>query len=317
MKVWVFLAIRFGIVAVFLLPAVYIHFRGHVRHTVLRQLTDHSTFLAPYNMLVYLFSQVPTTPRLDASDFPELAPLRENWQVIREEAMRLYEAGHIKGADKRNDIAFNTFFKRGWRRFYLKWYGDIFPSAESLCPRTVELVRNIPSVNAALFAFMPGNSRLGEHRDPFAGSLRYHLGLITPNSDKCRIYIDGKPYSWRDGEAVVFDETYIHSVENETDHDRLILFCDVARPIGNPVFRAINRFVTQHIVKITATNNTEMERIGAVNRLSSMVYALKEFFRSLKKKNRILYYTGKYALFATGIYFVFIRSLLSLVFKHQ
>src|SRR2546427_2471785 len=26
---------------------------------------------------------------------------------------------------------------------------------------------------------------LGKKNDPFAGSIRYHLGLMTPNSDKC------------------------------------------------------------------------------------------------------------------------------------
>lgn len=298
----------------FFVPAIAIHFRGRVRHKFFRQLTDHSTFLAPYNVLVYVFSKVPTKPRLDPKDFPELNPLQDNWQTIREEAARLYDAGHIKSSSNHNDIAFNTFFKRGWRRFYLKWYGDVFPSAEQLCPKTVELVKNIPSVNAALFAYLPARSRLGEHRDPFAGSLRYHLGLITPNSDKCRIYIDGEPYAWRDGEAVVFDETYIHSVENETERDRLILFCDVARPIRNPVFSAINRFVTNRIVKITATNNTEMERIGSANRISGAVYWLREFFQSIKKKNRRLYYLGKYAIIAIVIYLVFIHGLLPIFF---
>ena len=55
--------------------------------------------------------------------------------------------------------------------------------------------------------------RLGAHRDPFAGSLRYHLGLVTPNSPECFIVVDGEKYYWKDGEAVMFDETYIHTAE--------------------------------------------------------------------------------------------------------
>jgi beta-hydroxylase len=171
--------------------------------------------MAPYNAMIYLFSKVPNKPILDQKDFPELVALRSNWRTIREEARKLYEGGHIQIAKNYNDLAFNTFFKRGWKRFYLKWYGDIFPSARDLCPQTVKLVESIPTVNAALFTLMPAHGKLGEHRDPFAGSLRYHLGLITPNSDACRIYIDGTPYSWRDGEAVLFDETYVHSVNND------------------------------------------------------------------------------------------------------
>ena len=80
-------------------------------------------------------------------------------------------------------------------------------------------MQSIPIVNGAMFALLPPGGELGTHRDPFAGSLRYHLGLVTPNSDDCHIFVDGETYYWRDGEAVMFDETYIHWAENKTDVD--------------------------------------------------------------------------------------------------
>lgn len=301
---------KFIVLYVFIASALYVHYRGKVRHKFGRQLTDHSTFMAPYNALIYCFSAVRNKPVLDLAEFPDLDPLQKNWEVIREEARALYAGGHIQNSKSYNDLAFNTFFKRGWKRFYLKWYGDVFPSARDLCPRTVELVQSIPSVNAALFAMLPGRSKLGEHRDPFAGSLRYHLGLSTPNSDDCRIYIDGTPYAWRDGQAIVFDETYIHSVNNDTDQERLILFCDVTRPIRNPIVRAINRFMIDHIVKITATQNTDTEKVGALNRISSGIYRLKNFFQSVKKWNRRVYYVGKYVLMGGIVFLIFFGTYL-------
>ncbi|USE38174.1 aspartyl/asparaginyl beta-hydroxylase domain-containing protein [Endozoicomonas sp. SCSIO W0465] len=33
----------------------------------------------------------------------------------------------------------------------------------------------------------------------------------------------------------MFDETYIHFAENSTDTDRINLFCDVERPMSNPL----------------------------------------------------------------------------------
>jgi len=292
------LVIVFGVLLLLVACALFIHFRGRVRHKFARQLTDHSTFMAPYNALVYLFSGVKNTPILDLADFPDLKPLKDNWQLIRDEALRLYEGGYIQSSSKHNDLAFNTFFKRGWKRFYLKWYDEFMPSAKEICPKTVELVESIPSVHAALFALLPGKSKLGEHRDPFAGSLRYHLGLKTPNSDLCRIYVDGTPYSWRDGEAVIFDETFIHSVNNDTDDSRLILFCDIDRPLNNPIMRAVNHFVANHIVKVTQAQNMDTEKVGALNKISSGIYGLKEFFQSIKKWNRRGYYAMKYSLMA-------------------
>ena len=123
------------VVGVFFVCAIYVHFRGKVRHKFVRQLTDHSTFMAPYNALIYLFSAVPNKPILDEVNFPDLKPLRENWELIRDEAMRLYEAGHIQSSSKHNDLAFNTFFKRGWKRFYLKWYDEIHAVGEGDLPK--------------------------------------------------------------------------------------------------------------------------------------------------------------------------------------
>jgi beta-hydroxylase len=309
MHLFMYLAPKLAILLVFVLCAVYVHFRGKVRHKFVRQLTDHSTFMAPYNSLVYLCSAVPNTPILNLADFPDLAPLRDNWQTIRDEALQLYEGGHIQSSSKHNDLAFNTFFKRGWKRFYLKWYDDFMPSAKEICPKTVELVQQIPSIHAALFALLPAKSKLGEHRDPFAGSLRYHLGLKTPNSDNCRIYVDGNPYAWRDGEAVIFDETYIHSVNNDTEESRLILFCDVDRPIRNPIMKRVNHFVANHIVKVTQAQNVDTEKVGVLNKLSSGIYGLREFFQSIKKMNRRAYYAMKYALMAGIVYLILLRGM--------
>ncbi|HYM60574.1 MAG TPA: aspartyl/asparaginyl beta-hydroxylase domain-containing protein [Thermoanaerobaculia bacterium] len=299
---------KFLVLYLFIASATYIHLRGKVRHTVWRQLTDHSTFLAPLNTLIALSSSVPVRPMVDVERFPELAPLRIQWEMIRDEALALNDAGQIRPSEKYNDVAFNTFFRRGWKRFYLKWYGDPLPSAQALCPKTVELVQSIPTINAALFTLLPPGARLGDHRDPFAGSLRFHLGLVTPNDDACRIYIDGTPYSWRDGEAVMFDETFIHSAINETDKTRIILFCDIARPINNPIVRAITRFVTLYVVRITATQNVDTEQVGAINRVSGAIYAMKRFFERAKKANRRLYYLAKYILFAGVIYLIFIAG---------
>ena len=286
---------RLLILALLVLSASSVHLRGRVRLKFARQLTDHSTFVAPYNAFAYLTSKAPNRPYQDADQFPELRRLTDNWRTIRDEGLRLMDEGMVRGATANNDIGFHTFFKRGWKRFYLKWYDAPQPSAEALCPKTVELLGQVPSVHGAMFATLPPGGRLGAHRDPFAGSLRYHLGLRTPNSDECWIEVDGDRYSWRDGEAVVFDETYVHTALNATDVTRLILFCDIERPLWGPA-AVVNRWVMRHIMRATATQNVEGERIGAINRAFGTIFAVKEAGQRLKARNRRLYYALKYAL---------------------
>ena len=291
------LAPKFIVIYLFVAAVLYVHFRGRVRHKLIKQFTDHSTVLAPYNALCYLFSAVPGKPILDVNEFKAVKPLRENWQVIRDEALHLFNEGYIRAALKNNDAGFNSFFKKGWKRFYLKWYGAALPSAHALCPKTVAILDAIPEVNGAMFALLPPGGTLNPHRDPFAGSLRYHLGLVTPNSDECRIFVDGQPYAWRDGQDVVFDETYIHSAENKTDVTRIILFCDVERPLHTAVMRWINHWVKRIVVRASSTQNVEGEEVGLINRLFGLAYYAGEWRRRFKRANKPLYQVSKVALF--------------------
>jgi beta-hydroxylase len=255
-----------------------------------------------------MFSGVESTPILNVEDFPQLRPLRDHWLTIREEAAHLYAHGHIRASNTHDDLGFNSFFRRGWKRFYIQWYGEPLPSAQMLCPRTVELVRSIPDVHGAMFALMEPHTRVGKHRDPFAGSLRYHLGLITPNSDDCRIFIDGTPHSWRDGQDLLFDETYVHHFENRTSQPRVVLFCDVERPIRNPLMRAVNRWVIANLLPLTATNNVEGESVGFANRAFSHLYVMRPPLRRLKKSHRRFYYALKYASLLAAISLVLITT---------
>ncbi|MBM3104594.1 lipid A hydroxylase LpxO [Pseudomonas sp. P66] len=286
------------LVLLFVFSIAFVHFRGRVRHKITRQLGDHSSFLAPVNVFLYLFSKLEAKPYLPVESFPELKPLQDNWQEIRAEAQQLLHVGEIKSSQNYDDVGFNSFFKSGWKRFYLKWYGESHPSAMKLCPRTTELLQSIGTVKAAMFATLPPGSKLVRHRDPYAGSYRYHLGLDTPNDDACYICVDGENYSWRDGEGVVFDETYIHYASNQTEHNRIILFCDVERPLKYRWATAFNRWFSRSVMAAAAAPNDAGDKTGGINRLFTRIYKIRERGKALKKRNRTRYYLEKWAVVA-------------------
>ncbi|MFN2185168.1 MAG: aspartyl/asparaginyl beta-hydroxylase domain-containing protein [Anaerolineae bacterium] len=298
--------IIFLVFAVFVLCVLAVHLRGRARLRFDRQLVDHSAVFAPYNLLMYAFSAVPARPILDRAGFPQLDLLRDHWKEIREEAAHLFDQGFIRAAEKKNDASFNSFFKQGWKRFYLKWYGEPLPSAEALCPRTVELLGRLPDVKAAMFALLPPGSKLNPHRDPFAGSLRYHLGLITPNSEDCRIFVDGQMHAWRDGEDVVFDETYVHWAENRTDQTRVILFCDVVRPLRTRLVQAFNRRVSAFMGRITASPNQETDSTGILNRLYALNHRFGQRNKAFKRRWPRAFRAVKYTLIAIALWAIFL-----------
>lgn len=319
---WVVLAMGSILIVVVGSMTYVCQFRGTTRYaSVSEYLRKSWPIFAPLNCLLYLFTQ----PRarksiLRVEDFRELAPIREEWQTIRDEAVHLYQQRHFESVRNPDspayyDIGFRTFFKYGWSKFYLKWYGYTHASARELCPITVKILERLPSVNGAMFSLLPPGSQLTRHADPLACSLRYHLGLVTPNSDDCFINVDGVSYSWRDGTAFVFDETYLHFAKNNSDQYRLILMCDIERPL-NPLGRFVNFFYKQ-LAKLTIVPNTAADKRGLGNVLFSKLAPLSAEVSKLKGTNRKLYLLIKYTVNLTlvALLLFFVAVLLQVLFR--
>lgn len=289
---------KYSLFGFYIFSIAYTQYRGKVKLKFFQQLANHSAIMAPINVLMYLSSRLKNQPYYDLNDFPIAKALQNHWQTFREEAEILMASGYIKVAEQNNDMGFNSFFKRGWKRFYLKWYSQAYlPSAEALCPKTVSILKRYPEIKGAMFTLLPKNGKLKPHRDPYAGSLRYHLGLITPNSPACYIDVDGERYAWKDGEAVIFDETYIHSAKNETQTDRIIFFCDLERPLKYRFAQAINRFFSSHIMKEAATQNLPDDPVGHINQLFFYYHRLiLNPLRQIKKKAPLTFKITQYSL---------------------
>lgn len=267
---------------------------------------------APFNCMLYAFTNSRAKAAiLDETQFQDLKLLQDNWEVIREEAITLMRQGSLdKTGDESGkafyDIGFRTFYKYGWRKFYLTWYGHEHESALRYCPKTVALLRQVNSVNGAMFSMLPPGGKLTRHLDPVACSLRYHLGLATPNNDQCYINVDGQSYSWRDGKVLVFDETYLHYAANETQDNRLILMCDIKRPMNFPG-NLINFFYSK-LMSITVVPNMDGDKQGLVNKIFSTISPILRQTKQLKKTNRPLYLAIKYTV--NTLLFIIILALI-------
>lgn len=134
--------------------------------------------------------------------------------------------------------------------------------------------------------------------------MRYHLGLVTPNADSCSIVVDGEPYFWRDGEAVMFDETFIHTAENRSGVARIILFCDVERPLRSRVIGALNHLVEKTLIRASQTENTPGDRVGVLNHVFNAVYRVRLVGKAIKRKSRVAHYTLKWLIFGGLLYLI-------------
>ncbi|WCM90499.1 aspartyl/asparaginyl beta-hydroxylase domain-containing protein [Acidovorax sp. NCPPB 3576] len=281
--------------------AYVFNYRGQARYASLKQYLRKSwpVFALP-NTVLYLFTRPwARGPFVKPERFSNLDELACHWEIIRDEALAMqarggFEDPRTEGTPASFDLGFRTFYKYGWSRYYLSWYGYTYPSASADCPKTLEILSRFPDVTAAMFTVLPPRSRLSPHADPLACSLRYHLGLETPNSTRCFINVDGVEKSWQDGDAFVFDETYLHFVTNDTDAPRLILMCDIRRPMSLPG-RIFNKAYSL-LARTLQTPNDARDQRGLVSALFANLAPVLAAGRRIRERNRPLYNVLKWAV---------------------
>jgi aspartyl/asparaginyl beta-hydroxylase (cupin superfamily) len=189
----------------------------------------------------------------DATFFPLerfswVTHVEENWTVIREELERVLEdhEGLANFQDISKDQIEITDDDR-WKTFFLYGYGFKAKLGVEMCPRTAALMEQIPGMKTAMFSILSPRKHILDHRGPYKGVLRYHLGLIVPtDAEACRIRVGEDIRHWQEGESMIFDDTFNHEVWNDTDQTRVVLFVDVLRPLPFPE-SLINRLIVAAI----------------------------------------------------------------------
>lgn len=190
------------------------------------------------------FSTVGDRPVHDPDIFEWTALLEDNWTVMREELDEILR--HREALPNFHDIAeeASTISQDDhWKTFFLYGYGEKITENCARCPRTTELVEQVPGMTTAFFSILSPGKHIPPHRGPYKGVLRYHLGLKVPEpARQCRIRVADRVEHWEEGESLVFDDTYDHEVRNATGGERAILFLDVKRPMRQPM-AALNDLV--------------------------------------------------------------------------
>ena len=188
-----------------------------------------------FDRLIASSSLVSNDPILDVRAFSWTQMLRENWEVIREEAAAVALRGEASPSlatispDHRSIAEVNK-----WRSFFLWGYGYRIEDNAARCPRTAALVERIPGLNSAFFSILAPGTRIPRHRGVTKGLITCHLGLIVPRDGDARMRVHDRIVRWAEGETLVFDDTYSHEVWNDTAGTRVVLLIQFERPLRNP-----------------------------------------------------------------------------------
>lgn len=202
------------------------------------------TLLQKFENLIERNSKFGAATFIDSGEFPWVKNIEENWRAIRNELEEIlqYEESIPNIQDIQSDQKdLSTDDK--WKPFFLFGYGFKAEKNCELCPRTTELVQQIPGMKTAFFSILGPHKHIPPHRGAFKGVLRYHMGLIIPEPyTSCTIRV-GEDYAhWQEGKSLIFDDTHNHEVWNRSDQKRVVLFVDFVRPLPFPL-SALNKFL--------------------------------------------------------------------------
>jgi hypothetical protein len=139
-----------------------------------------------------------------------------------------------------------------WHSYVLN--GVVQPKFEQACPKTTAIIAELKDqlffgntteshnpFGFTFFSTLHGKSSIKPHTGPMNLRLRIHLPLIVPSNTKpdafsrnpktkCGLRVGDQIREWKEGKAIVLDDSYEHAVWNETDDIRVLLLIDIWHP---------------------------------------------------------------------------------------
>jgi beta-hydroxylase len=177
---------------------------------------------------------VPVDPYLDPSIMPWASRLEDSWEAILGELTEVLADGD--GTSSVSAVypdAANIAAADDWMSYFFCSYGYWSDRNCARCPQTTALIRAIPELCSAFFAILEPHAIIHDHRGPWRGQLRYHLGLKIPEPHRAvTLTVGDRTRSWKPGAGILFDDGYIHSAQNQTDERRVVLLITIRRPLS-------------------------------------------------------------------------------------
>lgn len=158
--------------------------------------------------------------------------LDENFDLVQSEILELLKTRMLtryEDIDKERADEVS----RDWKLFYVKLLNEYNELGTSLCPSIYKLTKEHDEILSIAIAVLEPGVCLAAHQGPYAGILRYHLGIEIPEVSPPYIRVKDQYYTWKVGESIVLDDVFEHEVINNSSERRVILIVDFKRPMPN------------------------------------------------------------------------------------
>lgn len=209
----------------------------------------------------------------DIKEWEVVRVLEEHAEEIRNEILAAYGAGRLHERyeyDSVSDLA-----TRGhWAEVNIIRQGMPQSRIVELLPITSSVVLSIMDASTMIHggskvSVIDGGSLVRPHTGATNARLRVHMGITVPND--CGIVVDGEERTWAEGKCMVFDDSFVHSVWQNSSRVRIILIVDVWHPQLNESGRVATMNEEQskwyHAIKQMMADGTWLEAAGKIQHM--------------------------------------------------
>lgn len=210
----------------------------------------------------FYFPGLPDRPFHDPALQPWAGKLKEAYPSIRREAQNLLSSPgsnfqsfvDLQHGDSMSRYVSGESADPAWDAFFFFRRGRRFDRNHELCPETsaflesIELCRVRDQAPEILFSALRPGSHILPHHGVTNTRLVMHLPLIVPA--QCALSLNGfAPHVWREGELVMFDDTFSHEAWNRSTETRVILLMDC----WNPYLDQVEKMGIQRFIELVGT----------------------------------------------------------------
>jgi aspartate beta-hydroxylase len=200
------------------------------------------------------FPGLPESPIIEPSLFPWHEYIESQYASIRTEAEGILSQRsalspflELGDNDKISDYLGGQ--KPNWDAYFFYRHGGKLQPHHDECPITSTTLESLPLVRIEdhapeiCFSVLTPGTHILPHHGVSNVRLVMHLPLIVP--ENCAINVDGEIHAWKEGECVVFDDTFLHEAWNHGRSTRTILLMDV----WNPHLTEVERLAVTHLIE--------------------------------------------------------------------
>jgi aspartate beta-hydroxylase len=174
--------------------------------------------------------------------FPCLAAIEACTDEIRAELLAVLgaETGFAPYVDMPDDAPAAPMWgglnrSPSWSGFHFFRHGERIDANCARCPRTAAALESLPLLRIpghapeALFSVLRPHTHIPPHTGVINGRLTVHLPLVVP-AECGALAVAGEARHWREGECLVFDDSFVHEAINRSEQTRVVLIFDLWHP---------------------------------------------------------------------------------------